>query len=264
MKIGPLKRSLLAVLASASAAVGTATAGPVIVTNTLPASCSDVVGGVITFTAAFSGMSPITYQWQMLGGGVTNNIPGATNTLLTLTNLQLANSASYRLQASNVSGVTSSSASSLTVNPVPAAVSNVIVATATQTGLGTNATNFAPTWSVASNSLIAGQSPSSVGAGNFSQYGAGAVSVLTDGSFGSFNFWPNVGGSSTEVTCGSSAGQSVTYNLSGSGSGYDLTNIVVYGGWGDAGRDQQAYTIYYSTVTNPATFIRLTCNPLPA
>ena len=47
------------------------------------------------------------------------------------------------------------------------------------------------------------------------------------------------------------------YTLAGSVSGYDLTNITVYGGWKDAGRDQQAYTVYYSTVAAPATFILL-------
>jgi hypothetical protein len=34
-------------------------------------------------------------------------------------------------------------------------------------------------------------------------------------------------------------------------------NIIVYGGWGDAGRDQQAYTIYYSTPSAPAAFVPL-------
>jgi hypothetical protein len=40
---------------------------------------------------------------------------------------------------------------------------------------------------------------------------------------------------------------------------------VVYGGWGDAGRDQQAYTVYYSTIAAPTTFISLgSVNYLPA
>ena len=32
---------------------------------------------------------------------------------------------------------------------------------------------------------------------------------------------------------------------------------MVYGGWSDNGRDQQAYTVYYSTVAAPANFISL-------
>ena len=229
---------------------------PVVATNTLPVTAADVVGSQVTFTAA----SPMTYEWQVISGGVTNNIPGAMNATLTLTNLQLTNTASYQLRASNAYGVAVSSASSLTVSSVPATVNNVITSYAAQTGLGSVLTNFTPTWTVAPGSLIAGQTPSSVGGGSFSQYGAGGVSVLTDGTFGWLNYWPNVGSSPTEVTCGTVAGgaaQSVAYTLTGSASGFMLTNIVVYGGWGDAGRDQQAYTIYYSKLASPWTFIQL-------
>src|SRR6185503_21119556 len=44
------------------------------------------------------------------------------------------------------------------------------------------------------------------------------------------------------------------YTLPASVTGYDVTNIVVYGGWSDAGRDQQRYIVYYSTVASPTTF----------
>jgi hypothetical protein len=47
------------------------------------------------------------------------------------------------------------------------------------------------------------------------------------------------------------------YSLTNNAPGYDLTNITVYGGWADSGRDEQAYGIYYSTVTAPANFILL-------
>src|SRR5438105_1817318 len=146
MKISRLKRCLMAALAGTGAFVGTVAAGPAISTNTLPITASDVVGSTITFTATFSGAGPIAYQWQVISAGATNNIPGATNTTLTLTNLQLTNAASYQLQASNVSGITVSAAGALTVNPVPAAVNNIITATASQTGLGSSNTNFIPTW----------------------------------------------------------------------------------------------------------------------
>ncbi len=233
---------------------------PVVAVNTLPVTAADVVGSQVTFTAAFTAASPLAYQWQKISGGTTNSIPGATSTTLTLTNLQLTDSASYRLRATNASGVAVSSASALSVSSVLAAVNNVITTYAAQTGLGSTLTNFVPTWSVAPGSLIAGQPPSSVGGGSFSLYFAGVVSVLTDGTFGWLNYWPNVGGSPSEVTCGTAAGgagQSVTYTLTGSASGYTLTNIAVYGGWGDAGRDQQAYTIFYSKVTAPTTFFLL-------
>lgn len=226
---------------------------PSLTTNTLPATAVDSVGNTITFQAGFNSTNPVAYQWQKITGGLLSDISGATNTTLTLTNLQLGDAASYRLQASNGFGVSVSTASPLTVSNTPAAVSNVIATYAAQTGLGTTLVNFTPSWSVALGSMILGQSPSSVGSGNFSQ----STSFLTDGSFGYFSYIPGVGLSPTEVTGGSSAGQSVIYNLGGSASGYSISNIVVYGGWGDAGRDQQAYTVSYSSVAAPTNFISL-------
>lgn len=233
---------------------------PVVVRQTLPVTASDVVGSEVTFTAVIAAADPLAYQWEKISGGITNSIPGATNTSLILADLKLSDVASYQLRATNSFGVAVSTPSSLTVSSVPGAVNNIITTYAAQTGLGSAATNFVPTWSIVPGSLIGGQSPSAVGSGNFSQYYAGVVAVLTDGSFGWLNYWPNVGSSPTEVTCGTGAGgagQSVTYTLIGAASGYTLTNITVYGGWGDAGRDQQAYTVSYSKVVAPTTFIPL-------
>ena len=226
---------------------------PDVTTNTLPVTAVDVVGSQVTFLAGFSSTNPISYQWQKIVSGLQTDIPGATNTTFTLNNLQLSDAASYRLQASNVFGVAVSTASPLTVSNAPAAVSNVVISFAAQTGLGSTLVNFTPTWSFDAGSLIAGQSPSTVGSGNFSQ----STGLLTDGSFGYFSYIPGVGLSPTEVTGGSSGGQSVTYNLGSAASGYSISNIVVYGGWGDAGRDQQAYTVSYSTVAAPTNFIAL-------
>jgi hypothetical protein len=52
----------------------------------------------------------------------------------------------------------------------------------------------------------------------------------------------------------------VTYalNLGASPQGYNLTGIDTYGGWNDQGRDQQLYTVAYSTVADPGTFIDIT------
>ena len=262
---------LVALAVSGPLANAGAATAPAVTTNTQPATAADVVGSQVVFMAFFSGTSPLTYQWQVIQNGVTNSVPGATNPVLTLSNLQLSNAASYQLQASNAAGTAVSAPSSLTVSPAPTAANNIITAYAAQTGLGSALTNFFPTWSVEPGSLIGGKSPSSVGGGNFSDpnnNGAGVVSVLTDGSPGWFTYWPNVGNNRSEVTCGTvagGAGQSVTYTLAGSGTGYNLTNITVYGGWGDAGRDQQAFTIYYSTVAAPASFIQLCAvNDTPA
>jgi autotransporter-associated beta strand protein len=242
-------------------------ASPQLTTNTSPVTAADVAGSQVTFTAAFASPGPVTYQWRMVSNGLASAIPGATNTTLTLANLQLTNTASYQLQASNAVGTATSIPSSLTVASGPAAVNNVVTTYAAQTGAGSASTNFVPTWTVAPGSLIAGQLPSGTN-GNYSLYHAGVAAVLTDGTFGWLNYWPNIGSSPSEVTCGtagSGAGQPVTYTLAGSPTGYTLTNLVVYGGWGDAGRDQQAYTVYYSKISAPTTFIALdTVNYLPA
>jgi hypothetical protein len=142
------------------------------------------------------------------------------------------------------------------------AVNNPVVTMAAQTGASPGS-SFTPTWTLAANSLIAGQSPSAIN-GNFNTepyWGNRNVNSLTAGG----SLMIATGGSPTTtstnyVSCGtvaSGAGQFVTYTLTGSATGYNLTNITVYGGWRDDGRDQQGYTVYYSTVAAPSTFITL-------
>lgn len=74
------------------------------------------VGGSVTFSAAFGG-TPGTYLWQSNSVAIA----GATNTTLTLTNLQLADSASYDLMANNTVGSLASTPASLVVLPDPPA-----------------------------------------------------------------------------------------------------------------------------------------------
>jgi hypothetical protein len=235
---------------------------PVVATNTLPVTAADVVGSQVILTAGFTSASQLSYQWRVISGGATNDIPGTTNTTLTLANLQLTNTASYQLQASNAYEVAVRAPGALTVSSMPASVNNVITAIATQTGLG-NGSTFTPTWTVSTNdSLIAGWSPSST-TGNFSLEIPGrSVNCLTAGGSGALAIIPATSGytsTTNYVTCGNSggAGSSVLYSLTSATNGYNLTNIVVYGGWADGGRDQQAYTVYYSRATAPAKFYLL-------
>jgi hypothetical protein len=151
----------------------------------------------------------------------------------------------------------------LAVSSLPAAVNNLVTVFAHQTGTGGG--TFTPTWTVATNnSLIAGRSPSSA-SGNFSLEAPGrSVSALTASNnlaltliSGGASF--PITTSTNYVTCGNGAGAgaSLVYSLAGSPTGYNLTNIVVYGGWADAGRDQQAYTIACSSVGAPGNFTTL-------
>ena len=138
---------------------------------------------------------------------------------------------------------------------ISAAAQLIVTTTNLQGGLP-----LTPTWSPASGSLIAGLVPSS-SAGNFSLEATGrSVNSLTAG--GSLTIGQIAGNttSTNYITCGNGngAGSLVIYTLPASTNGYDLTNITVYGGWKDNGRDAQAYTVSYSTAANPGTFTVLT------
>jgi len=243
---------------------------PALTSDVTPNTASDVVGSQIILTAGFSGATSL--QWQLNG----TNVPGATSSTLTLNNLQLTNSGNYSLVATNAAGASHSSACVVTVNPAPAAVSNVVVSIAAQTSL---ATQFTPTWdpSLLSSSLIYNVSPSASGLGSFTLpdgngENAATPAILTDGSWG----YLDVNGDNSTITCmgydlpnpvtgAQGEGNFVTYTLTGSANGYTITNIVSSGGWANNGRDQQAYTVYYSTVTSPTYFIPLAVvNYLPS
>lgn len=136
----------------------------------------------------------------------------------------------------------------ITVQGTPSttmSVPSLVITTANQV----SANVFTPTWVIETNNLIAGQFPTAVGSGNFAiESGVGGVATLTDGTFGP------VGNKASYATCGSSAGQSVSYFVNGA----TLTNIVVYSGWPDVNRDGQFYTISYSTMSAPTTYLPLT------
>lgn len=77
------------------------------------------VGSAVTLTASFTGTQPITNQWKVDAGSGFVSILGATNTTLTLTNLQFANAGTYALFASNAAGASNSTPVTLTVNDFP-------------------------------------------------------------------------------------------------------------------------------------------------
>lgn len=66
---------------------------------------TNYVGGTAIISASFNGNHPILYSWEFSADDVNwTNIPGATNTPLTLQNLQLTNAGYYMLVASNSLG----------------------------------------------------------------------------------------------------------------------------------------------------------------
>jgi len=98
-----------------------AASAPTIEQEPTPATNTAYVGQTVTFTASFTGNLPITNQWQFSTNGTSyNDIAGASSTTLTLTDVQLTNTGSYRLTADNSIGAgTPSAAATLTVTEPP-------------------------------------------------------------------------------------------------------------------------------------------------
>lgn len=90
--------------------------------TTASPSTNAYVGGTVTFSASFGGTQPITNQWKVNTGSGFVPIAGATNTILTLTNLQLTNAGSYALFASNAAGSSNSTPVTLNVSAFPGSV----------------------------------------------------------------------------------------------------------------------------------------------
>ena len=76
-----------------------------------PANANVYPGDSTNFTLNAGGPGPLTYQWQFN----SNNITGATNTILNLANCQSTNGGFYRLVASNANGSTASTNALLTL-----------------------------------------------------------------------------------------------------------------------------------------------------
>jgi alpha-L-rhamnosidase len=229
---------------------------------------------------------PISSAWQLTNNILTVSVTIPANTMAQI-NVPTTNASAITesgVPAASSPGVTyigvSNSAAIYTVGsgnyvfaspfsipappvaPVPPAIT-----TTNQTGSGSG--TFYPNWTIVTNgSLIAGQSPSTA-VGNFSEEAPGrSVNSLTTSNNLGLTLINGTYGttcSTNYVTCGngtgpdgSSAGATIIYTLPAAAYGYNLTNITIYGGWADSGRDQQAYTVYYSVVAAPTNFILLT------
>ncbi len=79
--------------------------------TTQPLSNAAFVGSSVSMICAVTGTPTPTYQWQK--GGI--DIPGATNSTLTLSNVQLSDAGSYGLVATNANGSATSRFSRLVV-----------------------------------------------------------------------------------------------------------------------------------------------------
>jgi hypothetical protein len=76
-----------------------------------------VVGDDVDFDVTAAGAAPLAYQWQFAG----TNLPAATNSMLTLTNLTMGQAGSYQVIVTNSAGSVTSSVANLTIYPTAAA-----------------------------------------------------------------------------------------------------------------------------------------------
>ena len=79
--------------------------------TTQPVGGTNFAGETKNLSVVVGGSDPLTFQWQKN----SNNIPNATNSVLTLTNIQTTDSGSYRVIATNPLGSTNSTVVSLVV-----------------------------------------------------------------------------------------------------------------------------------------------------
>ncbi len=123
-----------------------------------------------------------------------------------------------------------------------------------------NSLNDGSVFVVESNDLLQTHLLSTSSIGNFDPFSGGSNSVrLVDGAFGPSGVAagsPSAYAASAGV--GGFGGTQLTYTLDTSVNtlGYNLTQIDTYSGW-DAGRDGQRYTVQYSQVFDPLTFITI-------
>jgi uncharacterized repeat protein (TIGR01451 family) len=108
------------------------------------------VGGSATFSVTAGGTPPLSYQWNFNG----TNIVGATNTSLTLTNVQLNQAGNYAVLVTNASGSILSSNAVLTVNlppPVPVIIGFSPISGFVGISVTISGINFSP---VLSNNIV--------------------------------------------------------------------------------------------------------------
>jgi hypothetical protein len=76
-----------------------------------PVGRSVLPGATVSFSVAALGSEPLLYQWQRDGLA----LPGETNSVLTLLNVQTSDAGAYRAQVSNAAGTVTSAAAALRV-----------------------------------------------------------------------------------------------------------------------------------------------------
>ncbi|MFO1451546.1 MAG: immunoglobulin domain-containing protein [Opitutaceae bacterium] len=154
--------------------------------TTQPVAQSVNAGANVTFTVAATGTPSPTYQWRKDG----SNLPGATSSSLSLTNVQSSNAGSYSVVVTNSAGSVTSNAVALTVS-VPPAITTQPVAQSVTAGASVTFTVAAsgtpsPTYQWRKDGTdLSGATSASLALSNVQSSHAGSYSVVVSNSAGS-------------------------------------------------------------------------------
>ncbi len=166
--------------------------------TTHPASQSVALGGSVTFSITASGTAPFTYQWRKN----EQPINAATNSTLTLANVQSTDAGSYDVVVTNSVGSVTSNAATLTPVAVTSITWNFTTAAPSSTlPAGVTGGTIAQGGNVGTTTLIDSSTPVSTGytgasGGNFAGLGArtGALNTASGGSsYWTFTLTPDAG-----------------------------------------------------------------------
>ena len=162
---------------------------PPVITNQ-PVSLTNNVSSNATFTVT-AGTAPLHYQWYF---NTNTALLNATNTSLTLTNIQLTNTGNYRVIITNSSGSVTSSFATLTVWQPPVITNSPVSFTNVAGGSGSLAITaggfpaLAYQWRITTNLIttsIVGGTNASLSFTNLRACQAGAYTVILTNSAGS-------------------------------------------------------------------------------
>ena len=241
--------------------------------TTQPAGLSSFVGAAASFSVGVTGSPVLTFQWQKNGTNLTNGngVAGATNRVLTLTNLVTNNAGNYSVIVSNALASVPSTPAMLTVSSSgPSIVSSptplTLLPGATAT-FSVGASGNAPLyyqWRKNSTNLtdvgnLTGSGTATLTINNVSAADAGTYSAVVSNSLGSA---PS-GGALLTVVSVTTPGVTLArvYSFSGGSDGADpnglaqSSNGVFYGTTRNGGSNGMG-TLFLMTTNSPPTPLR--------
>ena len=117
-----------------------ASAAPTITTQPAPISQTVNAGATVSYSVTASGTGKLTYQWMKRTTAAFANMTGATNSSLSLLDVQATDTASYRVTVTDSTGSVNSSIVSLTVANAPPVITPTTSMQHTAASLGATAT----------------------------------------------------------------------------------------------------------------------------